>query len=61
MGYGTGAIMAVPAHDQRDFEFHYARNINCRIPIVPIQPNEFAPLTPENLKESSRAITATFP
>lgn len=35
MGYGTGAIMAVPAHDQRDFEF--ARQFGLKI-IPVIQP-----------------------
>ncbi|NJL36784.1 MAG: leucine--tRNA ligase [Leptolyngbyaceae cyanobacterium RM2_2_4] len=37
MGYGTGAIMAVPAHDQRDFEF--ARKFNLAIKVV-VQPQE---------------------
>ncbi len=32
MGYGTGAIMAVPAHDQRDFEF--ARKYGIPIELV---------------------------
>jgi leucyl-tRNA synthetase len=37
MEYGTGAIMAVPAHDQRDFEF--ARKFDLPIPVV-IQPSD---------------------
>jgi leucyl-tRNA synthetase len=35
MEYGTGAIMAVPAHDQRDFEFARAYGIEVRVVIQP--------------------------
>ena len=35
MGYGTGAIMAVPAHDQRDFEFARKFNLEIRTVISP--------------------------
>ncbi len=38
MDYGTGAIMAVPAHDQRDFEF--ARKFNLLIQVVVQPPGE---------------------
>jgi len=49
LGYGTGAIMAVPAHDQRDFEF-------CKeygIPIRPvIRPADGELADPATMKEA---------
>ncbi len=43
MGYGEGAVMAVPAHDARDFEF--ARKYGLPIKAV-IQPAEIPPYPP---------------
>ncbi len=49
MEYGTGAIMAVPAHDQRDFEF--ARQLGLPIRLV---------ITPEEESLDSDAMTEAF-
>lgn len=49
MEYGTGAIMAVPAHDQRDFEF--AKKYGLPIPVV-IAPKKNPGLEEEDLKEA---------
>ncbi len=35
MEYGTGAIMSVPAHDQRDFEFAKNYGLSIKVVIVP--------------------------
>ncbi len=35
MEYGTGAVMAVPAHDQRDFEFAKAYGLPIKLVIMP--------------------------
>jgi leucyl-tRNA synthetase len=47
MEYGTGAVMCVPAHDERDFEF--ATKYGLAIPII-VQPSEGKELTPETLR-----------
>ena len=41
MGYGTGAIMAVPAHDQRDWEFAKKYNVE----IIPVITNKDEDIT----------------
>ncbi len=47
MEYGTGAIMAVPAHDERDFEF--CRKYGLAVRVV-VQPVDEAPLDGATMK-----------
>ncbi|BCB95251.1 leucine--tRNA ligase [Dissulfurispira thermophila] len=39
MEYGTGAIMSVPAHDQRDFEFAKKYGLPIKVVIMPEEPS----------------------
>jgi leucyl-tRNA synthetase len=59
MGYGTGAIMAVPAHDERDFEFCRKYSIAVRPVIRPadgalaVEPGMAAAFTEDGVVENS--------
>lgn len=48
MDYGTGAVMAVPAHDQRDFEFAHKYDLPIQVVIQP----EGEQLLPEQMDEA---------
>jgi leucyl-tRNA synthetase len=55
MGYGTGAIMAVPAHDERDFEFCQKYGIAIRPVIRPADGAAELPFTDYGIVENSGA------
>ncbi|MEI8143653.1 MAG: class I tRNA ligase family protein [Candidatus Berkelbacteria bacterium] len=54
--YGTGAVMAVPAHDERDFEFANKYGIEIRQSILPILIDSINP--PREGKENTTRIVA---
>ena len=49
MDYGTGAIMSVPAHDERDYEFAKKYGLEIRIVILPRRQGEPPPADQEDV------------
>jgi leucyl-tRNA synthetase len=60
MEYGTGAIMAVPAHDERDFDFATQMGIEIRRVISPTGNATDAPLTEAYTGDGTVVNSAAF-
>ena len=59
-GYGTGAIMAVPAHDERDFEFAQMFNLDIVPVIKPLNTDLDLPLTEAYVAKDGICINSGF-
>lgn len=57
MHYGTGAVMAVPAHDQRDFEFAQKYDLPIKQVIAPLADEEIA-LTKQAFVEHGKLVNS---
>ena len=57
MHYGTGAVMAVPAHDQRDFEFAQKYSLQIKQVIEPIADEEID-LTKQAFTEHGKLVNS---
>ncbi|MCW9030949.1 MAG: leucine--tRNA ligase [Gammaproteobacteria bacterium] len=57
MGYGEGAVMAVPGHDQRDWEFATKYGLSINQVIAPLN-NEECDLTKEAFTEKGKLINS---
>jgi leucyl-tRNA synthetase len=55
MGYGTGAVMSVPAHDQRDYEFAQKYGLSVKQVIEPVDDAE-CDLTKAAFTEKGRLV-----
>lgn len=58
--YGTGAIMAVPAHDQRDFEFAKKYGVPIRVVVQP-EPGDSAPKEADTVPLDAATMTEAYP
>jgi leucyl-tRNA synthetase len=59
MDYGSGAVMAVPGHDQRDFEFATAYGLEIKQAIAPLADSELtADITKEAFTEKGVLINS---